>query len=383
MATPITHSPMYRSHVIDKQPANRGPFSSLSEQLLAVRQAALRASQSGYIDPRLLRLNDEYYERAAPAGAGEQVPSIGGFVVQPEFSQDLINRVFSTGELLRRMTTFPLTKEHATGLRIPGFDEQSRQDGSRFGGMNAKFYNEADQPTATKAKYRMLELALKKLIGLCYVTDELVADGPALERSITLAFTNEFVFQLERHALLGNGAGQPLGILDPSNQALVVVPKSSGQIAATLIYENVSAMLSRFWGPGTPNALWLISTDVLAQLLTMTIPANSGGSYYPAYVPAVAGESWGRLLGIPCMISEYASTLGNQGDIILVDPSQIIFTQKSDIERSTSIHVDFGADQQVYKFVWRCDSQPMWHTQLTPFNSSASLSPYVVLGARQ
>ncbi len=377
--TPITH----HSQVLPP-PVNRGPFSSLSEQLLAVRQASLRASQSGYIDPRLLDLNTRYHERAAPAGAGEQVPSIGGFVVQPEFSQELITRVFSTGELLRRMTQFPITREHATGTKIPGFDEQSRADGSRFGGMHALFYNESDLAVATKAKYRLLELNLKKLIGLCYVTDELAQDAVALECAVSLAFTSEFVFQLERHAIFGNGAGQPLGILDPTNQALIVIPKVSGQATQTIVYENVSAMLSRFWGPGTPNALWLISQDILPQLLTMVIPAGtSGGSYYPAYVPAVAGEAWGRLLGIPCAISEYCSTLGTQGDIILVDATQIAFAQKTDIGMAVSIHVDFAVDQSVFRFTWRVDTQPAWHTTLLPANgSTAALSPFVVLAPR-
>jgi HK97 family phage major capsid protein len=384
MATPLT---ITNSHLYQPQPpATTKPlFPDLGTQLLAVRQASLRASQSGYVDPRLIELNRRDLNlRAQAAGASEAVPSDGGFILDQEFAKELVTRVFDTGELCRRFTIIPFTREHATEMKLAGFDEQSRQDGSRWGGMSAKFYNEADRPTATKPKYRAIELNLHKLIGLCYVTDELTQDGAALERSISLAFRNEFVFQLERHALFGNGAGQPLGVLDPSNQALIVVPPVSEQPPWTITYQNVSSMLASFWGPGIKNGLWLVSADALPQLLTMTIPAgDSGGSFFPGYVPATAGETWGRLLGIPCVIcSEYLSILGYQGDIILLDPSQIIFVQKSDIQMSVSIHVDFNVDTSTYKFVWRVDTQPAWHTALTSYNGSTQLSPYITLGAR-
>src|SRR5207248_226353 len=93
-------------------------------------------------------------------------------------------------------------------------DEQSRANGSRFGGVQAFWANEADTVTATKPKFRQMELVLNKLLAICYVTDELVQDATALEAVINDIFPQEFSFRMEDAIVNGVGNGQPLGILN-------------------------------------------------------------------------------------------------------------------------------------------------------------------------
>jgi HK97 family phage major capsid protein len=386
--TLIMH-PHQSPQFIPRTTTSKPLFKNLAEQLVAVRNAALYSDTYRYVDERLFQLNEraQLHERAQPAGAGEQIPSIGGWVVDQEFSKELITRTFAQGELLKRFTQFPITKEWATGVKIPGWNETSRQDGSRFGGMVSAWANEADSAAVSKPQYRNLELNLHKLIGVVYASDELVQDAALLESSITLAFTNEFRFKLERSALYSpvgaTGAAGPFGVLDVTNPALITVAKQSGQATATIVWQNIVGMWSRLWGASMPDAIWLVSESVFPQLLTLTIPAGtSGGSEIPLYKPAVAGERWGRMIGAPVVVTEYAASLGSLYDVVLIDPSQVAFCQKQDITSDISIHVDFLSSQSVYKFTYRCDSQPMLHQQLTPYNGSATLSPYIVLAPR-
>ena len=72
------------------------------------------------------------------------------------------------------------------------------------------------------------------------------------------------------------------------------------------------------------------------------------------------------------MVSEYAAALGSQGDVMLIDPSQIVFVQREDIARDVSIFVSFLTEEQVFRFTWRLDSQPAWHASLVPFNGFAT-----------
>ena len=109
---------------------------------------------------------------------------------------------------------------------------------------------------------------------------------------------------------------------------------------------------------------------------------DDAGSQLPLYTPPSGGEEYARLDGIPVIISEYCSRLGLLGDIVLADYSQVLFTQKKDIEGAVSIHVNFDFDEQVFKFTCRVDSQPMWHTAVQPANGGATLSPYISLAAR-
>ena len=126
-------------------------------------------SDGRLIDPRLVQ--------AAAAGANESVPSDGGFAVQIDFQQGILERMYSDGEILDRLERIPISP-NANGVKINAVDEDSRVDGSRWGGLQAFWANEADPYTASKAKYRQIELRLNKLTGLSYVTDELVHHDP-------------------------------------------------------------------------------------------------------------------------------------------------------------------------------------------------------------
>ncbi|MCL2375291.1 MAG: phage major capsid protein [Firmicutes bacterium] len=164
-------------------------FRSLGEQMMAV----YRASQPGSrIDTRLTT-------RSA-SGLNATNPSDGGFLVQTDFVKDLLKRTYDTGILASKCKRIPLTT-NANSLKINAIDEISRANGSRWGGLQTYWENEADQFTASKPKFRQMELSLKKLTGLCYATDELLQDASALEKVIKEGFAEEFGVRPDRALL--------------------------------------------------------------------------------------------------------------------------------------------------------------------------------------
>jgi HK97 family phage major capsid protein len=76
---------------------------------------------------------------------------------------------------------------------------------------------------------------------------------------------------------------------------------------------------------------------------------------------------------------EYMSTMGTTGDIMLASLSQYQTIDKGGVQAASSIHVAFLTDQSVFRFVYRVDGAPMWHSALTPFKGSQTQSPFVVL----
>ncbi|MFC5528478.1 phage major capsid protein [Cohnella yongneupensis] len=345
------------------------PWASFGEQLAAVRAAA---QPGGTVDPRLTT-------RAAASGLSESVPSDGGFLVQQDFSVELLKNAYDTGVLASKVQKIPLTTA-ANGLKINGVDESSRANGSRWGGIQSYWENEADQYTGTKPKFRQIELQLKKLTGLCYATDELLQDAAALETVIRQGFAEEFGFKIDDAIIRGTGAGQPLGILNSSGT--VQVAAESGQAADTIKVENIIKMWSRCYGRARQNAAWYINQDIEPQLYTMSLAVGSGG--VPVYMPAngVSGSPYSTLFGRPVIPLEQCDTLGNVGDIILGDLSQYVMIDKGSIKSDVSVHVRFVYDEQVFKFVYRADGQPVRNKALTPFKGSNTLSPFVTLAAR-
>ena len=361
------------------RPAEKGgPFATLGEELIHVARASI-ASHPGAASSRSLLAAVEH--RAAPAGAGEQVPADGGFLVQPEFSRDLANKVYDTGVLLSVMDRRTTTRDWSSGLKLPGFDEQSRADGSRFGGVRGYWANEADAVNATKAKYRAVELSLKKLLGFSSVTDELLADGALLGQAIQTAFAGEFVFKLEDAAVNGDGAGKPLGVMNCG--ALITVSKQAGQASGTIVAQNLADMNARCWGPSRRRAVWLVHPDAEEQILQAVIAAGAAGAPPQWFHFSEDDDEPNRIFGRPVYVSEYCQAVGTPGDVVLFDPAEYIFLEKvGGPAAALSMHVQFVESQQVFRFTWRCDGAPKWHVPVTPKTGTKTLSPYVCLAQR-
>jgi len=341
------------------------PWSSLGEQLMAVKNTAITNGRNH--DPRL----------KAVTGISEGIPADGGFLVHTDYATTLLEKTFAASALISRVFRMPLGPT-SNAIKIPAVADSSRADGSRAGGIRAYWAAEGGTKTASTPQFEQVALELKKLVGLCYATDELLEDAPALEAWIKRAFAMEFDFKIADAIVNGDGAGKPLGILNAP--CLHTVTAETGQGAATIVVENIIKMWMSRFGPNTSSYVWLINQNIEAQLYTMALAVGTGG--VAVYMPAggISGAMYGSLFGRPVIPCEQAATLGTAGDIILADLSQYVMIDKGGMQSASSIHVSFTTDQTCFRFVYRCDGQPMWSTYLTPYKGSTSYqSPFVVL----
>ena len=358
------------SRIEHHESGDRERFSSLGAQLSAVMRAGVPGGQT---DPRL--------RNTRSTGLGETVPSDGGFLVQQDFSNDLLQDVFETGILASRCKRVPISG-NANSIKINGMDETSRAS-TRYGGIKGYWADEAEEKTASKPKFRKIELNLKKLIGLCYATDELLEDAGALEGIIRSSFVGEFGFLIDDAIIRGNGAGQPLGVLNAGS--LVAVDHVSSQGEGTLVPENIFSMWARLFPQSQQNSVWLINQALQPALLGLKYEDNN--TIYPVYLPpgGLSASPYGSLLGRPVIPIEQCSAPNTQGDIILADfGSGYILAEKGGIKSDMSIHVRFIYDESVFRFVMRIDGQPVRATTLTPYQGTATLSHFVTLtGSRE
>lgn len=346
-------------------------FSTFGEQLQAIAQVGISGNQ--HRDKRLVW-------SAAATGLNEKTPSEGGFLVQKDFSTELLGIMHEMGELLNRVRRVPISP-NSNGIKLPAVDETSRATGSRFGGVYGYWTDEADTATASKPRFRTMNLELKKLMGIGYATEELLADSVALEAVMQQAFAEELTFRTEDAILNGIGGGQPLGILNSG--ALVTVAAESGQAAATIRTENILKMWARLPIRSRRNAVWMINQDVEKALYQLTL--GSGTAVMLLYTPPGANGNnspYGLLLGRPVIPIEYSATLGTVGDVVLFDPQQYVMIDKGGIAQASSMHVRFLYEEMTFRFTFRVDGQPVWNSSVTPFKGSDAISPYVALATR-
>lgn len=317
------------------------------------------------------------YAKAA-SGLNEGVDSEGGFLVPEEFGTQLLMRTYSTGQVVSRAQTMQIS---SNSLRLNRIDETSRANGSRQGGVRAYWMSEADQYTKSKPKFGQLKLEVNKLGAYYFATDELLEDSPtSVEGILGTVIPQELGFKLDDALVNGTGAGMPLGYMNAG--CLVTVDKKTGQNADTIVTQNIFAMWSRMYAPSRANAVWFISQDIEPQLFSMFMAVGTGG--VPVYMPAngLSDSPFGTLMGRPVIPIEQAATLGDKGDIALVDMSQYLLAQKGGIKSASSIHLRFDYDETAFKFSLRADGQPWWATVLTPANGGPDQSPFVTLAER-
>jgi HK97 family phage major capsid protein len=321
----------------------------------------------------------EPFRRSTPAGQSEQVLADGGFLVPPEFVTNLIERVYQTGEVLSRCMEIPMS---SNSLAYHQFDESSRADGSRFGGLKSYWANEADTATATKAKFRRSELTAKKIISLVYLTDELQFDSaqPAMEVFVTAGFAKETAFRLEQSIVSGDGAGKPQGII--GSPALVQIAKDGGQTAGTISATNVTSMYQAVWAPSRRTGLWLVNPEAENQLIGLTVAGSSGGGVKWLYEFADDDDDWNRMLGRPVIPHESCPVAGKPGDLIFADLSRYVIGMREQGAAAVSLEVKFLTDEAAFRFVMRVDGQTLDNVAVTPLNGSIATSPFVAIAAR-
>jgi HK97 family phage major capsid protein len=364
---------------------SQAKFGTIAEQLQAVARFSI--SQGVSRDPRLVAIGSKEYigimEASgikAASGMNEGVPSEGGFLVQSDTAEGLLERVYDTGQILQLCNDMEISSA-ANRLKINAIDEVSRANGSRFGGIQSYWASEGQAVAASKPKFRQIEVILNKLMAFCYVTDEILNDAAALNSTIARDVPQELNFRLEDGVVNGLGDGQPLGFLNSAS--LIIQTKEASQATATINSANIFKMWSRVWGPSRRNAAWLIDQSIEPQLYTLAVTSGTAIST-PIYLPpgGISGNMYGTLFGRPVIPVEYMAPLGTQGDIACVDLKQYILARKGLMQAAQSMHVNFLSDEMVFRFTMRADGQSQWSSALTPKSGGPTLSPFVVLQSR-
>jgi len=346
------------------------PFARFGDQLEAVKRATL--TQGRELAPRLKALNIKQL------GANELVGSEGGFLLEPSFVASILTPMHDSGPFSSRCAKLAIGP-NANGVTVRAVDETARAAGSRWGGVLGYRLAEAGTKLASQPTFRLIELRLKKYAVLIYATEELLQDTTALGGIVQQGASEELDFMVNDDILNGLGVGGPLGIL--ASGALVTVTKEGGQLADTVVTQNIFKMWARLHPRSKSNSVWFINTDVTPQLYGLNLTVGTGGM--PMYMApgSLPNSPSGSLLGRPVVETEFNPTLGDAGDVVLADMSQYALIDK-DVQAASSIHVQFLTDQTCFRFVYRCDGQPKIAAPLTPYKSAATLSPFVALGAR-
>lgn len=310
---------------------------------------------------------------------GEYDDRYGGFAVPKSRSGMLLQVGFEGDPTAGRTQPIP--------MQTPSVEIMARTDknhtSSVVGGFTVARRPETVAPSSSRQTLEMVTLKASSLFGLAYATEELLTDSPmSFAAIIDTGFRTQFGAHMLNEKLRGTGGDQYLGILTAlaasSLGPTISIAKETGQVADTIVSQNVIKMAARGWNFG--NSIWLANHDTKPQLYTLSITVGTSGTLI--YQPSAQMGFPDMLLGRPVYYTEYASAIGDQGDLILADFSQFLEGVYQPLQSAESMHVRFVNHERTFKFWLRNAGAPWWRSALTPNKSSSTLSPFVVLDAR-
>jgi HK97 family phage major capsid protein len=311
----------------------------------------------------------------APQGMYESSDPDGGNLVPQDFSRDLYTRTIKATQLLSYLNTMPVS---GNSMSIPALKENSRVAGSRYGGIQSYWIGEADEYTKSQPTTRTVDLKLKKLVALTYLTEELKSDSfLGLESWLGMIVPQEINFRINDAVVNGPGGAQPTGIL--SSGSKITATAVSGQGASTIVAKNILAMYRRVVGSQRDSMIWLYNQEAEAELFSLFQPTGSTSGVL-FFAPNTDRGGF-TLMGRPALPIEQCAALGTEGDIIAFAPLGYAAISKGGIQSAMSMHVRFTYGEDCLRWMFRFDGKPMDDVALTPANGSATQSSIVTLSS--
>jgi HK97 family phage major capsid protein len=304
-------------------------------------------------------------------------PSAGGFLIPEGYRSEIMTLALERSVVRARATVLPMSSPD----QLLPFNDSTSNASSVFGGFVFYWSEEGGDAsaTATNAKFGRTRLHANDLIGYSVIPNELLADAPGLNAWLMQAAPLGIAFYEDSAFFNGTGVGQPLGFLNAANGALISQAKEAGQVAATIVTENITKMFSRMLPSSLDKAVWIANQGTLPQLLELTINVGTGGA--PVALVDVHSAPNMSILGRPLIISEKCAALGTVGDIVFCDFAYYVIGDRQAVSLDTSEHVNFATNSSAIRIIERVDGRPWLQQAFQPLHGS-TVSPFVALATR-
>lgn len=310
----------------------------------------------------------------------ESVGTAGGFLAPQQFAAAVFDSSLANEVVRPGATVFPMA---SNSLVLAGRDTVNRAGGD-VAGLKLMWLAENVEGDVDDPVFRQVDLTAHKAAILSEASVELLADAPSFYAQLVAGFAESTRVGLDSSFLHGSGVGSPLGIM---NSPALVTVDTSGEVADTISYRMIRAMLTRLL-PGSYNrATWIAHPSVLDELLTMNYTWNAGtspdevvaGSLVNAF--QMNGDG-GTLMGRPVRFTECANELGTSGDLLLCDLSYYAIGLRREVGVETSNAPGWKRFAQSFRMYTRIGGTTLLHAPVTPVRGSTPLSPFVCLAAR-
>jgi len=324
-----------------------GEWKNMNEFLNAVK----KAEEKHVIDPRLIT--------KASAGMGEDSNGIGGYLVQhPLWNQEIFNAYIQSSVIAPKCRQF-IAEDYANGLKFKQVQETSRASTTWFGGIRFYEVDEGVSITDSKPVFQQLDVPIKQLGALYYLTQALVDDCPNLSQYVAGLVGKAFGQVIDREILFGT-----LGICTAQiGHASAVSLPPAGTYPTAIELSNMYNSMSQGYLQG---AEWYMSHKQYGALMNMISPAGTAQGSFPIMTTDISNPAKKLLFGHPINVIEQAAASNVAGSIIFANMSEYALVTKGTMtpQVAMSLHVKFDSNQQTYRFITRLGGAPLLYSKI-------------------
>jgi HK97 family phage major capsid protein len=308
--------------------------------------------------------NDSRLEQRAMAmGTG----SDGGFLVPTQFIDELLHVTPQEAIVRPRALVVPAGDNPDAEIEIPALRQGSNGVAA---GVVVKWAAEAAASDETSAKIDQFSLAPKEVIAHTLVSNKLLRNASAAGVLIGEILRQAVIGSEDYAFLRGDGVGKPLGLKNSPGRISV-----TRNTAAKILYEDVLGLEKAMLPASQGNCVWVASQSAFLQIKDLK---DSSGNRIYTDANLVKGFP-ATLDGIPLYFTGRVPTLGNEGDLMLVDLKYYLIKDGVGPLISMSEHFRFTNNQTVVKVVRSVDASLWVKEPLLLEDGTTEVSPCVVL----
>lgn len=294
-------------------------------------------------------------------GVGED----GGFAVPVQRRNEILMLRPETSIMRTGTNVIPAGDPPDAPISIPAFQQGAK---GVFGGVEVHWIGEGAEKPETGGALREITWSPHEVAGHTTATDKLLRNWAAAG-----AFIRNLLQGAVRNAedlafLVGNGVGKPLGVLHGGG-VINVNRANAGKIG----FADIADMLEKMLPEADP--IWVASRSAMSQIIQLKDESDS--SIF------IRGDATlgipDRLLGYPIRWTGKVPSLGNRGDLMLIDRNYYLIKDGSGPFVAASEHVYFKNNKTVIKVFWNVDGKGWVDEPLTLEDGTTKVSPFVVL----
>ena len=248
-------------------------------------------------------------------------PSDGGFLLQEQYSQDLIPLLLSkTAVMELGARRIPMA---GGNINIPKLT----------GGATSYYQGEAQNATASQQTLGNLKLSSKKLVTLVPISNDLIrSSSPAADRMVRDDMIQQMKLKIDHTALYGDGtAYTPIGIKNGISTANISIATGTSTLSADV----PGTMIGLLMADNTPmtSVGWIFNSKIWSAFYNLKTTTNQ-------YIYRAEMDR-GMLNGFPFKISNQITTANSTAgttyfDIFLGDFSEFLFGDEMSFEFASS-----------------------------------------------